>query len=136
MSRRHDKAPDPHQSQPRLSTHRNAWRPEYVPFTEALRSAMLKQKLSASEVARRVWGPATDTRGYTVAKNRDRIGHYLAGTSYPEPENLVKLAEALNLPVEDLQIDRPVALLASAGASYRGRQPTDVHLTMLSDQSR
>jgi hypothetical protein len=69
-----------------------------------------------------------------VAKNRDRIGHYLAGTSYPEPENLVKLAEALNLPVEELAIDRPVTLLAGAGMSYRERQAADVRFTMLADQ--
>jgi transcriptional regulator with XRE-family HTH domain len=66
---------------------------------------MLKQGLSASEVARRVWGSTKDKRGYDVARNRDRIGHYLAGTSYPEPENLQLLADALGLPIEDLAID-------------------------------
>lgn len=106
---------------------------QFTAFANTLRAAMLKHGLNASEVAHRIWGTTKDKRGYEVARNRDRIGHYLNGTSYPEPDNLVKLAEVLNLPVEDLQIDRPVALLAGGGASYRGRQPTDVQLTMLSD---
>jgi len=107
-------------------------RPEYVPFAEALRTAMLKQGLSASEVARRVWGSTKDTRGYDVARNRDRIGHYLNGTSYPEPENLQLLADALGLVVEDLAIDRPIPIVGTTGASRR--QPADVHFTMLADQ--
>ena len=96
---------------------------------------MLKQKLNASDVARRIWGPTKDKRGYEVARNRDRIGHYLNGTSYPEPDNLVELANVLKLPVEDLQIDRPI-VFAGAGASYRERQGADVRFTMLPDQSR
>jgi hypothetical protein len=84
-------------------------------------------------VARRIWGTTTDARGYTVASNRDRIGHYLAGSSYPEPKNLIKLAEVLDLPVEDLAIDKPV-FVAGAGASYRGgRQPGDIQMTVLAD---
>jgi hypothetical protein len=93
---------------------------------------MLKKNLNASEVARRVWGSTKDKRGYDVARNRDRIGHYLAGTSYPEPENLIKLADVIGVPVEDLAVDKPV-LVAGAGAPYRGRQPADVQITMLSD---
>jgi hypothetical protein len=93
---------------------------------------MLKQKLNASEVARRVWGSTKDKRGYDVARNRDRIGHYLAGTSYPEPENLQLLADALGLAVEDLAIDRPIPIVGTGGGSRR--QPADVHFTMLADQ--
>lgn len=78
----------------------------YASFARALRDAMNRQNLSASEVARRIWGTATDKRGYEVAKNRDRIGHYLAGTSYPEPENLVKLANAVGVPIEDLTVEK------------------------------
>jgi hypothetical protein len=108
-------------------------RPEYARFASALRAAMLKQKLSASEVARRVWGTTKDSRGYDVARNRDRIGHYLNETSYPEPENLIKLAEVLDLSVEDLAIDKPV-FVAGGGSSYRGRQPGDIQMTVLADQ--
>jgi hypothetical protein len=108
-------------------------RPEYAAFANALRAAMLKQGLSASEVARRVWGTTKDSRGYDVARNRDRIGHYLNETSYPEPENLIKLAEVLELDVQDLAVDKPV-FVAGAGTSYRGRQPGDIQMTVLADQ--
>jgi hypothetical protein len=81
-------------------------RTEYLPFANALRAAMMKAKLSASEVARRVWGTTKDTRGYEVAKGRDRIGHYLGGLSYPEPGNLAKLARAVGVPTEELTLER------------------------------
>jgi transcriptional regulator with XRE-family HTH domain len=80
-------------------------RPEYRPFAEALRAAMLRKDISASDLAREVWGTTRDKRGYEVARNRDRIGHYLNGTSYPEPANLELLAKALDVPVEELAID-------------------------------
>ena len=87
---------------------------------------MLDKNLSASEVARRVWGTSKDKRGYEVAKNRDRVGHYLAGTSYPEPENLQKLADAIDVPVERLGIgNRPRPIT---------REPRSVKETILSSQ--
>lgn len=63
---------------------------------------MSRNDLSASEIARRIWGTTKDRRGYDVARNRDRIGHYLSGNSYPEPDNLAKLAEALGVAIEDI----------------------------------
>lgn len=44
-----------------------------------------------------IWGTTKDKRGYDVARNRDRIGHYLRGNSYPDRENLLKLADALGI---------------------------------------
>lgn len=79
----------------------------YREFAIALRAAMNEAKVSASDLARIVWGSTTDKRGYSVARNRDRIGHYLSGTSYPEPENLQKIADALDVPVDDLASTRP-----------------------------
>ena len=105
-------------------------RAEYKPFADVLRAAMTKDKLSASEVARRVWGTVKDSRGYDVARNRDRIGHYLAGASYPEPENLVRLADAVGLTVAELTIEPPAPTLPP-----RGRQPGDIQITVLGDQS-
>lgn len=84
----------------------NSPRPEYQPFADALRRAMESQGLSASDVARRVWGSHKDKRGYDVATGRDRIGHYLAARSYPEPANLEKLAGAIGVPVDTLTIQR------------------------------
>lgn len=79
-------------------------RPEYKPFADALRAAMTRAGIKASEVARRMWSTTTDRRGYTVARNRDRIGHYLNGTSYPGPDNLRRLADAVGVSVEDLAL--------------------------------
>jgi transcriptional regulator with XRE-family HTH domain len=87
--------------------HRATPRPEYRQFAETLKAAMTKLGITSSELARQIWGTMQDKRGYAVARNRDRIGHYLAGTSYPEDENLQKLADALGLPVETLAIERP-----------------------------
>lgn len=67
---------------------------------------MSRANVNASEVARRVWGSTKDKRGYDVARNRDRIGHYLSGSSYPEPENLARLAEAVGVTVEELAMPR------------------------------
>jgi hypothetical protein len=71
-------------------------------FAAILRDAMTKAGVNPSEVARRVWGTTKDKRGVNVARNRDRIGHYLNGTSYPAPENLERLATAVGLSVEEL----------------------------------
>lgn len=103
-------------------------RPEYAPFAQALQQAMLKEKVSASEVARRIWGTTKDSRGYDVARNRDRIGHYLAGTSYPEPENLELLAKAVGVSVEDLTIERPDPPVVPR------RQVADLRLTAAVDE--
>jgi len=120
----------PRQTQQTFGDTRLKPRPEYKPFADALREAMTKGNLSASEVARRVWGITKDRRGYDVARNRDRIGHYLAGTSYPEPENLKELANAVGLTVEDLAIDRP----EPAAGTRSPRQTTDMHITFLADR--
>jgi hypothetical protein len=91
-------------------------RPEYQPFVDALWLAMKTGDLSASAVARRVWGTTKDKRGYDVARNRDRIGSYLSGASYPEPENLRRLADAVGVPVEELALKGPRP--ARASSSY------------------
>jgi transcriptional regulator with XRE-family HTH domain len=71
-------------------------------FAEKLQDAMTKAGLSKSEIARRIWGTTKDKRGFTVAKNRDRMGQYTSGATYPEPETLQKLADAVGVPVEEL----------------------------------
>lgn len=69
---------------------------------------MTKGGLSSSEVARRMWGTTPDKRGYETARNRDSLKHYLAGTRCPDPENLVRLADAVGVPVEELAVDLPI----------------------------
>ena len=105
--------------QPSVTPASNPARLEYVPFATTLRNAMLTKSLSAAEVARRVWGTHQDKRGYEVAKGRDRIGAYLAGTSYPGPENLQKLADAIDVPVGALEIAaRPRPRLTKGPRSF------------------
>lgn len=85
-------------------------RAEYQLFAEKLNTIMIRAGITPSEAARRIWGTTNDKRGYAVARNRDRIGHYLKGTSYPGPENMRKLAEALGVPVEALAVEPPTRL--------------------------
>src|SRR3954468_1996641 len=92
----------PHARSNRLRQKTTSQQKRYQAFADKLRDAMTRANVNASEVARRVWGTAKDKRGYDVARNRDRIGHYLSGSSYPEPENLARLAEAVGVTVEEL----------------------------------
>jgi transcriptional regulator with XRE-family HTH domain len=91
---------------------------------------MVERGLSQSDLARKIWGEREDKRtGYLVAKNRDRISVYLRGASYPDPENMAKLAEVLGVTEEELApeivasiIDREnpeLAITAVAGAGDR-----------------
>jgi hypothetical protein len=72
-------------------------KPELERFRQNLARAMQAKKMSASTLARAVWGTTTDSRGYTVPRNRDRITHYLAGTGYPAPAAVTKMAQALGI---------------------------------------
>jgi transcriptional regulator with XRE-family HTH domain len=85
-------------------------------FADTLRALMLKQRISASDLARSVWGTTTDKRGYEVARNRDRIGHYLSGASYPGKENLAKIAKALSVKLEVLEKAQPAPVVRTAEA--------------------
>lgn len=95
----------------------------YKEFAIALRVAMNRAGLRASDVARIVWGSTTNKRGYSVAKNRDRIGSYQNGDSFPEPENLEKLAKALGIPVEELASTKPPPKTPAKDETAPERQP-------------
>lgn len=82
---------------------------ELQQFARRLRAALDERGMSQSDLARAVWGETEDKRGQKVAKNRDRVSQYLAGASYPEPQNLARIAEALNVKPEDLAPDMTAA---------------------------
>jgi transcriptional regulator with XRE-family HTH domain len=103
-------------------------RPDYREFARRLREAMVARQLSASDVARAIWGTVPDPRGYQVAKNRDRIGAYLAGTGYPSKETLPKLCEAVGLSIEEL----PVPMRSTAARSTAS-SPADLSFSLLQD---
>jgi hypothetical protein len=90
---------------------------------------MLDQGMSASDLARAVWGTSTDNRGYQVAKNRDRIGHYLAGVSYPEAVNLRKIEAALGLSPDALALTQTENRAARVHAGREARGTADLVLT-------
>jgi transcriptional regulator with XRE-family HTH domain len=71
-------------------------------FADRLAKLMQDKNMKQSDLARKIWGTTKDRRGYEVARNRDRISAYLARAGIPEPENLQKLAEALDCAPEDL----------------------------------
>jgi transcriptional regulator with XRE-family HTH domain len=97
-----------------------AARPELQPFVDALTAAMEKRNLTASDLARALWGTTKDTRGYDVAKGRDRIGYFLRGVHFPDHKNLQKLAKALGVTVEKLKAGIPATVLAwSASPRHR-----------------
>ena len=105
---------------------------EYKEFAEKVHAAMLKKRMNISDLAREIWGSVVDYRGFTVAKNRDRAGFYLAGKSYPNEANLKLLAKALDLNVDELRVEKP-----SIGVQRTRTSDRDVQLTILaSDPSK
>ena len=63
---------------------------------------MNKKGFNNSDLARAVWGETTDSKGYIVARNRDRIGVYLKGQGFPEASTLAKIAKVLDTTAEEL----------------------------------
>ncbi len=74
-------------------------------FAERLQAALIKKGWSQSDLARTIWGEDTDSRGYSVAKGRDRISSYLRGKSVPEPRNLHAIADKLDMDPSELAPD-------------------------------
>lgn len=89
---------------------------------------MLEKRISASDLAREVWGSKTDGRGYEVAKNRDRIGHYLSGKSFPERENLTKIAKVLGVHPDRLMKAQPAPAVRKAS-----RDPQDIQVVFFTE---
>lgn len=74
-------------------------------FARRLRELREARNLSKSDLAKMVWGTMTDSRGYTVSRNRDRVSVYEDGKAVPSQENLKQLADALGVAVGDLAPD-------------------------------
>lgn len=78
---------------------------ELQEFGRKLQSLLNARGMSQSDLARAVWGETQDNRGRMVARNRDRISQYVSGKGFPEPQNLARMAEVLDVPVEELAPD-------------------------------
>ena len=74
-------------------------------FARRLHDIRIARGMSQSDLARAVWGEKPDKGGRMVARNRDRVSQYEKGNSWPEPANLKKLADALNVTLKDLAPD-------------------------------
>ena len=96
-------------------------------FPDRLYVARTRKGWSQSDLAREIWGTVEDARGYTVARNRDRISAYERGKATPERANLDALAQALGLPPEELA---PDLLMDKDDAAGR---PPSLRLTVLGD---
>lgn len=73
-----------------------------TPFAERLQRLMIERGLSQSDLARLIWGTMNDERGYEVAKNRQVLGKYLAGTVEPRMGTKRKMAEVLKVPLAEI----------------------------------
>jgi len=76
-----------------------------ITFSKNLHKFLNERDMTQSDLARAIWGETTTPDGKTVAKGRDRISVYLKGNVVPAPATLRKLAEALDVPVEELAPD-------------------------------
>jgi len=98
-------------------------RVELEQFARRLHQMLTDRGMSQSDLAREIWGETKDSRGYSVAKNRDRISAYLRAESLPEPQNLAKIAEVLGVAPEDLVPDLTAATV--------DRERPEVAMTMV-----
>jgi hypothetical protein len=71
-------------------------------FAAELQRLMRKRRLSASDLAAKIWGRYVNTEGKNVARGRDRISVWINGKSVPSQTNFVKLADALGVEIWDL----------------------------------
>jgi transcriptional regulator with XRE-family HTH domain len=79
-------------------------------FARKLHEIMTQKDMSGADLARRVFGEKVNKKtGYTEADGRDRISSYLHGKVFPEARTIRKIAEALNVPMEELAPDATAA---------------------------
>jgi transcriptional regulator with XRE-family HTH domain len=71
-------------------------------FGDRLADTLRKKDMNYSDLARMVFGVSTDKNGYTVARNRQSIGRYIAGEQMPDPQTREKIVEALGVPYDEL----------------------------------
>lgn len=70
-------------------------------FPDRLKRIMLDKKLNQSDLSRRMWGTTLEGER-EVAKNRQVIGRYLNGKSYPSFDTRIALSEALGISYAEL----------------------------------
>lgn len=71
-------------------------------FPSRLRAIMDARDLNQSDIARMVFGTTTNEKGNVVARNRSQVSRWMQGSTLPDDRSLRKLAEALEIPREEL----------------------------------
>lgn len=74
-------------------------------FADRLTEKMLDRGWKQADLARAAFGETVNSRGQTVAAGRDKVSSYIRGRSWPTPQNLQKLADALGCLVTELAPD-------------------------------
>jgi transcriptional regulator with XRE-family HTH domain len=82
-----------------------------VNFGKRLKQILAEREMTASDVAAKIWDRQRNSKGAMVARGRDRLSVWINGKSFPDRENLNKLAKALGVPVSELS---PTAELQAA----------------------
>lgn len=71
-------------------------------FGDRLQRLMDERQMTRADLARHIWGTMEDERGYTVARNRQLVGKYVAGTVTPSEKAMRLIAEALKVSYAEL----------------------------------
>ena len=75
-------------------------------FGTRLKKLMRDAEMSNADLSRIMFGETTETRPdgsvYKVAKNRQSIGRYISGKTYPSEETRVKIADAIGVAYSEL----------------------------------
>jgi transcriptional regulator with XRE-family HTH domain len=69
------------------------------PFATTLRRALDERGITASDLARRIWGSEDNGAG---ARNRQSVCQYLAGKTRPKLATVERIAAALQMPLVEL----------------------------------
>lgn len=106
-------------------------RAELAAFARKLNELMTRAGMSQSDLARQLWGSTMDARGRDVARNRDRISHYVRGNQLPEAKTMRRLADVFGVDVADLN----PALARPETRDGRG-PPAEVGLSVVAGTGR
>jgi hypothetical protein len=106
-------------------------RAELQAFSKKLNGLLTQRGMRPSDLARAIWGSMTDNRGRNVARNRDRVSHYVHGRQMPEAKTIGKIAAVLGVDPAEL-----VPSLARPEPLNRDRDaPAEMAMVMVSGTS-
>jgi len=99
-------------------------------FPSRLQRLLDEKHMTKADLARKVWGEMVDERGYTVARNRQTLGRYLAGQTYPTHSTRIMIAEALGVPYAELFPSEDPTERVGSGVTLEPKGKSTSHLTL------